>query len=76
MRHWHVPRPFLWLTLTALALTAACETSPTGPCFDPTDSGACTRRDSTNASKIRGPMATAASGVANGQIAFTRETDS
>ena len=55
MWHWHVPRPFLWLTLTALALTAACETSPTGPCFDPTDSGACTRRDSTHASNVGGP---------------------
>jgi hypothetical protein len=63
MRHWHVPRALIWLTLMALSLTAACDVSPTAPCFDLTDSGACTRRDSTHTSNLREPTATSAIGL-------------
>ena len=66
MLNWHIPRPFRWLTLMALALTAACETGPTGPCFDPTDSGACTRHDSTHTASVRMPVGTPALGRQNG----------
>jgi hypothetical protein len=59
----HVQRIFLWLTLTALVLPAACDTGPTGPCFDPTDSGACTPHDSTHTANVRGLVATSVSGL-------------
>jgi hypothetical protein len=62
MWHMHAPRLFLWLTLTALALPAACDTGPTGPCFDPTDSGACNHHDSTHTANVTRPVATSISG--------------
>jgi hypothetical protein len=55
MRH-RLIRPFVWHALMALALTAGCDTGPTGPCFDPTDSGKCqSHQDSTRTSGILTP---------------------
>ena len=51
---WHPTRKLLWLGLVALALTAACETGPTGICIDPTDSGGCRDgEDSTRVADVR-----------------------
>jgi Alpha-tubulin suppressor and related RCC1 domain-containing proteins len=47
-----------WLTLTALVLPAACDFGPTGPCVDPTDSGACTHHDSTHTATVHRLVAT------------------
>ncbi len=41
-----------WLALVTLSLLAACDSGPTGPCFDPTDSGGC-HTDSTHVTHAR-----------------------
>jgi hypothetical protein len=47
-------RTGLWLSLLVIALTGACASGPTGPCFDPTDSGGCHNpKDSTQVSHHR-----------------------